>query len=134
MNAFLRYDKNPIRLRTRIKLADYSLVVDETLFYEEDPKNYLKENGICIINSQKEQSSSSTKKIINVPANKISQETVGKIFANTVLIGSLAAICKDFKIEMLKEAIKERFKAEAQLLNLKLLEAGYEYMNRLVHV
>lgn len=133
MNAFLRYDKNPIRLRTRIKLADYSLVVDETLFYEEDPKNYLKENGICIINSQKKWSSLSNKKIISVPANKISQETIGKIFANTVLIGSLAAICEDFKIEMLEEAIKERFKGEAQILNLKLLKAGYEYINKLVN-
>lgn len=128
MNAFLRYDTKPIRLRTRIKLADYSLVVDDTLFSEQDPNDVLKPSGICLINSLKEYRSKDGKKIISIPANKIAQETTGKLIANTVLLGCLCKICDDLKIELLYEAIKERFKGDAQDINLKLAQAGYEYI------
>jgi pyruvate ferredoxin oxidoreductase gamma subunit len=131
MNAFLRYDVKPIRLRTRIKLADFSIVVDETLFSEQNPADFLKPKGICLINSQKQFQSSNDKKIISIPANKISQEITGKIFANTVLLGAICKVCEDFKIDLLYEAIKERFKGEAQKINLELAKAGYEFT--LVH-
>lgn len=128
MNAFLRYDTNPIRLRTKIKLADYSIVVDDTLFSEQQPYESLKPSGICLINSQKEYKSFDNKKVISIPANKISQDTVGKTIANTVLLGSLCVVCNDLKIDLLYESIKERFKGETQQVNLKLAQAGYEYL------
>lgn len=130
MNAFLRYNTKPIRLRTRIKLADYSIVVDETLFSDEDPNESLKSSGVCLINSQKEYKSLDGKKIISVPANKISQEITGKILANTILLGCLCAVNSDFNINLLYEAIKERFKGEIQQINLKLAQAGYEYISK----
>ncbi|MFN3550408.1 MAG: 2-oxoacid:acceptor oxidoreductase family protein [Endomicrobiia bacterium] len=131
MNAFLRYDTKPIRLRTRIKLADYSIVVDETLFSEQNPNESLKNSGICLINSQKEYKSLDGKKIISIPAGKISQEITGKILANTVLLGCLSAINDDLKIDLLYESIKERFKGEVQQMNLKLAQAGYEYIKKI---
>ncbi len=131
MNAFLRYDTKPIRLRTRIKLADYSIVVDETLFSEQDPNESLKNSGICLINSQKEYKSLDGKKIISVPAGRISQEITGKVFANTVLLGGICAISNEFKIDLLYESIKERFKGELQQLNLKLAEEGYKYIKKI---
>lgn len=127
MNAFLRYDSKPIRLRTRVKLADYAIVVDNTLFESQNVVGSLKEDSICIINSQKKHEDLNNKKMIDVPANQISKEITGKIFANTVLLGTLCFLDKDINIEVLYEAIKERFKGKALELNLKLAEAGYNW-------
>ncbi|MEN3013752.1 MAG: 2-oxoacid:acceptor oxidoreductase family protein [Endomicrobiia bacterium] len=126
MNAFLRYGDKPIRLRTRIKIADYAIVVDETLFESQNVVNSLKEKAICIINSQKDYTPYG-KKIISIPANRISQEITGKIFANTVLLGAFCVVDSDIKIEILYEAIKERFKGKVLEANLKLAEAGYNW-------
>lgn len=127
MNAFLRYDQNPIRLRTRINFADYSIVVDSSLFETQGVLKLLKPSGVTIVNSQKQLPSEDGKKVICVPANKISQETTGKLFANTVLLGVFFAITNEVPIELLYEAIKERFKGEVLELNLKLAEAGYKF-------
>lgn len=132
MNAFLRYDTKPIRLRTRIKLADFSLVVDNTLFESQNVLGLTKENGIVVVNSQEKLQTSDHVKIISVPANNISIEVAGRIIANTVLLGTLCAFLPEVKFEFLCEAIKERFKGEVLNVNLKLAQAGYEYGNKFI--
>ncbi len=134
MNAFLRYDQKPVRLRTRIHAADYSIVVDSTLFESQNVLGLLKNSGISIVNSQEQISTQDGKKIISIPANKISQEITGKIFANTVLLGAFCVITGEIKIELLYEAIKERFKGQALESNLKLAEAGYKFAKENVKV
>ncbi len=130
MNAFLRYDTLPIRIRTRIKVADYSIVVDPTLFESQNVISATKSDGIIILNSVEKLSFKNGKKIISVPANEISQKITGKIFANTVLLGAFCGLTDEVKIELLYEAIKERFKGETLNMNLKLAEAGYEYVKK----
>ncbi|MCS7151928.1 MAG: 2-oxoacid:acceptor oxidoreductase family protein [Endomicrobia bacterium] len=127
MNTFLRYDNKPIRLRTRVKLADCSLVVDGTLFGSQNVVGMTKEDGLIIINSQHKIPNIDGRKVAVVPANSLSIEIAGKIIANTVLLGTLCVFLPDIKFDFLCEAIKERFKGEAAQINLKLLEAGYNY-------
>lgn len=129
MNAFLRYDTSPIRIRTRIKIADYSIVVDPTLFESQNVINVTKPQGIIILNSEKQISAKNGQKIISIPANEISQKITGRIFANTVLLGAFCGITNEVKIDLLYDAIKERFKGEALDMNLKLAKAGYEYVS-----
>lgn len=131
MNAFLRYDEKPIRLRNQIKVADYSIIVDETIFISKDPSEQLKPNGICIINSHKEFKTANGKKVVSVPASKISEEIAGRPLANTVLLGAFCAVTKQVPIEMLNDAIKERFKGKVVDINLKLAQAGYEWIGKL---
>ncbi len=128
MNAFLRYDEKPIRIRTRIKLADYSIVVDKTLFDSQNVEGVTKSDGLILVNSEHEIVSKNNKKIVCVPANDLSLKTVGKIFANTVLLGSFCALTNIVDINLLYEVIKERFKGEMLELNLKLAETGYQYI------
>ncbi|MCS7230593.1 MAG: 2-oxoacid:acceptor oxidoreductase family protein [Elusimicrobiota bacterium] len=132
MNAFLRYDEKVIRLRTRIKTADYAMVVDETLFESQNVLDSLKNNSFCLINSQKTYSNTNGKKIISLPANKISQEITGRMFANTVLLGAFCVINNDVKIDLLYEAMKERFKGKVLDLNLKLAKEGYNFAKNLL--
>jgi pyruvate ferredoxin oxidoreductase gamma subunit len=127
MNAFLRYDNKPIRIRTRIKSADYSIVVDNTLFESQNVENLTKQDGLIIVNSEKEIVSKNGKKIVCVPANDLSLKTVGKIFANTILLGVFCTLTGVVDINTLYEAIKERFKGDALNMNLKLAEVGYKW-------
>ena len=105
MNAFLRYDDKPIRVRTRIKSADYSIVVDGTLFKSQNVENLTKQDGVIIVNSEEKISSKNGKKIVCVPANDLSLKTIGKIFANTVLLGTLCALTNIVDINMLYESM-----------------------------
>ncbi len=130
MNAFLRYDDKPIRLRNQIKIADYSIIVDETLFSFKNPAETLKPQGIAIINSLRNFPLTDTKQIISVPANDISVEITGRPFANTVLLGAFCAVTGIVPIEILYESIKERFKGKAAELNIKLSEAGYKFIKK----
>jgi pyruvate ferredoxin oxidoreductase gamma subunit len=127
MNAFLRYDDKPIRVRTRIKSADYSIVVDGTLFKSQNVENLTKQDGVIIVNSEEKISSKNGKKIVCVPANDLSLKTIGKIFANTVLLGTLCALTNIVDINMLYESMKERFKGDTLNMNLKLAEVGYKW-------
>ncbi len=130
MNAFLRYDDKPIRIRTRIKSADFSIVVDGTLFESQNVENLTKPEGIILVNSEKEIVSKNGKKIVCVPANELSLKSIGKIFANTVLLGSFCALTNIVDINILYDAIKERFKADALNLNLQLAQIGYEWISK----
>ncbi|MCX7957401.1 MAG: 2-oxoacid:acceptor oxidoreductase family protein [Endomicrobia bacterium] len=127
MNAFLRYDVSPIRVRTRIKMADYAIVVDGTLFESQKVFSTLKNSALCIINSLENYEINNVS-TINIPANKISQDITGKVFANSVLVGAFAALNSDLRLDYVYEAIKERFRGKLQELNMKLVEAGYNYV------
>lgn len=127
MNAFLRYDTKPIRLRSQITFADCAIVVDETLFASKSPAEQLKIDGIAIINSDKKFSSENGKKIFSVPAAKIAEEIVGKPLANTVLLGVYCFLTKDVSIDFLSEAMKERFKDKVAQMNISLARAGFDF-------
>lgn len=131
MNAFLRYDNKPIRLRSQIKVADYAIIVDETLFYTKDPTEQVKPYGATLINSEKQFNSTKDKKIVSVPGTKISEEISGRPLANTVLLGAFCAITKEVELEKLIEAIGERFKGSNLELNIKLAKAGFDFGRKL---
>jgi pyruvate ferredoxin oxidoreductase gamma subunit len=128
MNAFLRYDTKPIRLRNQVNAADYSLIVDESLFLTKDPAAQLKTGGIALIASDKQFTSPAGKQVIAVPAVRISTEIAGRPLANTVLLGAFAAATKEITLEKLNEAMKERFKANLYDVNVKLAQAGYDFI------
>src|SRR4030042_1832604 len=52
MNAFVRVDSKPVRLRSQIYEPDYLLIVDATLMRGYNCFSGLKENGIAIINEK----------------------------------------------------------------------------------
>ncbi len=130
MNAFLRYDEKPIRLRSQIRMANYSIIVDETLFNLRDPLEQIKSGGVAIINSAKNFVSDKDRKVFSIPATKISEETVGKPMANTVLLGAFSFLTKEVSLERLNEAMSERFKGKNVELNIRLAKAGYDFASK----
>ncbi len=130
MNAFLRFDVNPVKIKSKVYEPDYIIVIDPTLLSPLNCLNVLKSSGIAIINSEESfKPLKPEQKIYCVPALKIALETIGKPFANTVLLGAFSKATGEVKLDSLLEAIKRRFlktKPEVLEKNLEAVKKGIE--------
>ncbi|MFH1199179.1 MAG: 2-oxoacid:acceptor oxidoreductase family protein [Candidatus Omnitrophota bacterium] len=133
MNAFVRVDSQPIRLRSQIYEPDYLLIVDPTLMRGYNCFSGLKENGVAIINGTEGlelPKLSPKQKAYVVPANEIAMRTIGRPLGNTTLIGAFAAATNEIKLDNLLEVIKERFSGKAQEGNIKAAQEGFEFVKK----
>jgi len=131
MNAFLRVDKKPIRLRSQIYEPDYIIVVDPTLLRGFNCLAGLKDKGFAIINETEGMDKSNLnfkRKIYFIPATKIALETIGRPLANTCLLGAFVAVDKDLDLDALIEALKKRFSGEVLEKNILAVRKGYEFI------
>jgi len=109
----------------KVSQADVLLVMSKEAYQKY--KNSVKKDGILILDSSlvKEEPDVEAK-VYKIPITKIAQEQIGKtLVANIVALGAIAAITNIVPIEVLEEAVYERF-PKAQELNKKALEAGYQ--------
>jgi len=130
MNAYVRVDERPVRLRSKIYEPDYAIVVDSTLIRGNCLAG-LKEDGIAIINEGEDISIPKPKarqKIYVVPANKIAMETIGRPLGNTVLLGAFAAATGQIELKDLLDAIAVRMKGKAAEGNMEAAKRGYEFI------
>jgi pyruvate ferredoxin oxidoreductase gamma subunit len=131
MNAFVRVDVKPVRLRSQIYEPDYVIIVDSTLMRGFNCFAGLRENGIVILNEKETAEVPKVKakqKIFLVPANDIALKTIGRPLGNTALLGAYAAATGEFDLDTIIEAIKKRFSGKAQEANIQAVKQGYEYI------
>ena len=127
MNAFIRVDDKPIRVRSRVYEPDFALVIDATLISSEGVFTGVKERGLVIINSEKEYSSDRNLNIFSIPANDIALEVTGRPLGNTVILGAYAGLSEELDIENMKHAISERFKGEIGQKNAEAAQKGHDF-------
>ena len=135
MNAFVRVDVKPVRLRSQIYEPDYVIIMDATLMRGFDCFAGLKENGVAIINEREGEEIPKLKlrqKVFPVPANDIALKTIGRPLGNTALIGAFAAATGEIKLETLLVAIKQRFSGKAGEANIQAATQGYEQIKKLI--
>ncbi|MEW5758759.1 MAG: 2-oxoacid:acceptor oxidoreductase family protein [Candidatus Omnitrophota bacterium] len=131
MNAFVRIDDKPIRLRSQIYEPDYLVIVDPTLMRGFNCFAGLKDDGAAVVNLENDTVlpvSKKTQKVFGVPANEIALKTIGRPLGNTALLGAFAAATKEIKLESLFEAINKKFNSKIADLNIKAAQAGYDYI------
>jgi pyruvate ferredoxin oxidoreductase gamma subunit len=129
MNAFVRVDSSPVRLRSQIYEPDYVIIVDSTLMRGYNCFSGLKDDGVAIINAKSGLGLPKLKtgqKAFLVPANEIALKTIGRPLGNTALIGAFAAATGELTLDILLEVIKKRFTGKAQEGNLQAVREGYE--------
>lgn len=134
MNAFVRVDSSPVRLRAQIYEPDYLIIVDHTLMRGYNCFSGLKEKGVAVINGASALELPKLKagqKIFVVQASEIALKTIGRPLANTALIGAYAAATGELKLETILEVIKVRFSGKAQEGNLAAVKEGYEFIKNL---
>lgn len=130
MNAFLRFDKEPIRLRSQITEPDYVIVVDPTLVHSVDCFKGLKKGGTAVIATREgiEIEHPPEVKVLTLPAEKIAMDIIGQPFSNTVLLGAFSKASGEVNLESVLKAVESRFKAKPAVLqkNLDAVKKGYE--------
>jgi len=133
MNAFVRVDTRPVRLRSQIYEPDYLLIVDATLMRGFNCFKGFKDNGIAIINAREGfplPEHKPKQKLYIVPANEIAVETIGRPLGNTAMLGAYVAATDELKLESLIEAVKNRFSGKAVEQNISAIKKGYGYIKK----
>jgi len=131
MNAFVRVDNKPVRLRSQIYEPDYLLISDATLLRGFNCFKGFKDNGIAIINEHEDfpiPEHKPAQQIYVVPAQAIAMETIGRPLSNTALLGAFVAATSELKLDSLLESIKHRFSGKAAEQNLLAARKGYDYI------
>jgi len=134
MNAFVRVDSKPVRLRSQIYEPDYILIMDPTLMRGFNCLSGLKDKGVVVINDKEGASLpkvSATQKACVVPANDIAMKYIGRPLGNTALIGAFAAATGELDLETLLEAIRHRFTGKAQEANLSAIKEGFQFVKNI---
>ena len=130
MNAFVRFDDKPIRLRSQIYEPDYIIVIDPTLIESQKCFYNLKKGAKAIVAIREKTIIPEVKgvEIKTLPAEKIAMEIIGKPFANTILVGAFAKTTLEISLESVLRAVEERFKDKPKILqkNLDAVRKGYE--------
>jgi pyruvate ferredoxin oxidoreductase gamma subunit len=134
MNAFVRIDEKPIRLRSQVKNPDYLIVIDPTIMQGFDVFSGLNKNGIVIINSPKKieapKNLPAGVKIYTVPGNEIAQEILGRPLGNTVTLGAFAWATKEITLETLEKAVRRRFSEKIADKNVIMIKRGYDFVSK----
>lgn len=129
MNAFLRFDDKPVRLRSHIYEPDYIIVVEPTLIESEKVFSGLRKQGKALLAVREEtpQYREDGFRIYRILAEKIALEIIGKPFSNTVLLGAFSKITGEVKLESVLAAVGKRFKGKPEVLekNLEAVKRGY---------
>jgi len=130
MNAFLRFDRNPVRMRSQIYEPDYIIVIDPTLLCSEDCFKGLKKEGIAIVAIREGMDFSFPEEanVVTLEAEKIAQEIIGRPFSNTVLLGAFSKATGEIKLESILKAVEKRFIEKPDVLekNIAAVKKGYE--------
>ncbi len=133
MNAFVRVDSKPVRVRSQIYEPDYVIIVDETLMRGFNCFSGLQEKGIVIVNAKEGleiPKVKPTQKVFTLPANDIALKTIGRPLGNTALLGAFSAATGEVELDTLFEAVKKRFSGKTMEANIEAVKQGFEFIKR----
>lgn len=134
ITAYNRISDEKITVHSNIYEPDYVVVVDETLIGAIDVASGLKEDGAIIVNTDKKPEEFRNKikgfkgKICTINARKISEETIGKNFPNTPMLGAIVKVSRmmpeDKFLEYMKESFAHKFATKPEVIdgNMRALE------------
>lgn len=134
IEAYCRISDRPIRLRSQVYSPEILIIQDESLIEVIDVFKGMTA-GKIIINSTKDQKS--WRKKINrkgiviypIDATKIALKYLGKPIVNTAIIGAFAAATKILQLDLLKNALSEKFPAGLVEPNWQAMTEAYHQIN-----
>jgi pyruvate ferredoxin oxidoreductase gamma subunit len=130
MNAFLRFDDNPIRLRSKVYQPDFIVVIDPTLIESQKCFEGLKKGAKAVVAVREKTKIPEVEgvQIHTLPAEKIATDIIGRPFANTVLLGAFAKVAGEVSLESILKAVGERFQGKPEVMqkNLDAVKKGFE--------
>lgn len=112
VQAFLRIDERPIRLRTQVRAPDVVVVLDPSLIGPEVIAG-LKPGGAVVLNTAR--SIEELRRLFPVQAlavldaTRVAREVLGVPITNTVMLGALERACRLVELDSLREPLEHRF-------------------------
>lgn len=123
--AFTKIADAQIQDRSEVRLCDYIVILDETLF-SENYFNDLKPNGKIILNTEDASKYNTFDNLLLVNATEIALKVLGKPIANTAMIGALAAISGIADVEIIQQALAHYFKGDVLKKNKELIKQTFD--------
>jgi pyruvate ferredoxin oxidoreductase gamma subunit len=131
VQAFVRLDAHPVRVRYRVNQPDYVIILDHTLPNMVDVVAGLKPGGLVLIDSEKSPDAllwSADAPVYAVPATRIALEVFGQPFVNLAMLGAWAAATNEVSIEAIKHAFQNRFPGSLGEKNGRAAQMGYDFI------
>ena len=126
ITAYNRISRERCTVHSNIYEPDYVVVVDETPLYAVDVTKGLSEEGAVIVNSDKkpEELRGSLHgyrgKICTVDAGRISEETLGKNFPNTPMLGAVVKVSgvipEENFVKDMRQSFAHKFATKPQMI------------------
>jgi pyruvate ferredoxin oxidoreductase gamma subunit len=134
MNAFVRVDSRPVRLRSQIYEPNYVIIVDATLMRGFNCFSGLQDDGIAIVSQREGVEVPKLKvkqKLYVIPANDIAMKTIGRPLGNTALLGAFCAATGDLDVDNLIASVGKRFSGKALEGNIEAIKQGFDFVKNL---
>ena len=131
VQAFVRLDTHPIRLRESVQHPDCIVILDATLLDTQDVLQGLKPNGLVLVNSMKSPTSmtwSSDALVYSVPAERIALKVIGQPLVNSAMLGALAAATNEVSMAAIQRAFQSRFPGELGERNSQAAQLAYDWL------
>lgn len=131
VTAFARIADTQIRVRSQIYQPDYIIVQDPSLIHAVDVASGVKENGLIIVNTEKDPRDikiSANANVRTIDATSIALEVIGLPIVNTALLGAFAGATGLIRLESVNKAIRERFPGKVGEKNIAAVKKAFEMM------
>jgi pyruvate ferredoxin oxidoreductase gamma subunit len=130
VQAFVRTDDKPIRIRAEVRQPDVVVVLDPGLLSIVDISSGLKEKGVIIVNTKSTPEEIKSRfgnrwSVATIDASAIAIKTLGVPIVNTTMLGAIVKVTGVVKMSSLEEPLKHRF-GERAGRNLEACKRAYE--------
>jgi len=131
VQAFVRLDARPVRVRYRVNQPDYVIILDRTLPNMVDVLCGLKPGGLALMDSEKSPAAllwSADAPVHAVPATRIALEVFGQPFVNPAMLGAWAAATGEVSLGAIQRAYQHRFPGSLGEKNSRAAQMGYDFI------
>jgi pyruvate ferredoxin oxidoreductase gamma subunit len=131
VQAFIRLDSRPVRLRYRVTQPDSVIILDRTLPEMVDVLSGLKTGGVALIDTEKSPAGlpwSAEAGVFAVPATRIAMHVFGQPFVNPAMLGAWAAVTNQVSLEGIQHAFRHRFPGALGEKNSQAAQMGYDFI------
>ncbi len=122
MRAFTKLSATPIGDRSEIRLADYSIFLDDTLFSER-AFSELKPGGKILLNTRR---SFEDPRIRTVDGDGLAERVLRMPITNTIMLGAFAAAFGEVSPEFAEETVRQYMPPKLHEKNTAAIRAAVE--------
>jgi len=135
VTAFVRLDREPISLRSKIYAPDVVIVMDHNLFKMSDPLADLKPGGLTLLNYPDQGPAlppailDRAGRLFTVDASGIAQEIYGRTtipITNVIVLGAYCAARGDVSLDSIDRALPDFFPEKKLAPNRQAARRGFE--------